>query len=61
MVKFLWVVTILIAILAGAVLALTVLTASAAPQQAAGAAIAAAMAIIPYVITRGAEGLAKKN
>lgn len=33
-------------------------SAQSAPQQAAGAAIAAAMVVIPYVFTRAIEGLA---
>lgn len=57
MIKFLWVVTLLAALVAGAVLALTVLLATGAPQQAAGAAIAVAVAVIPYVLARAAEGL----
>jgi hypothetical protein len=57
MIKLLWVITLLCALIAGAVLALTVLAASGAPQQAAGAAIALAVAVIPYVLTRAAEGL----
>lgn len=59
MVKALWFLTILCALLAAIVLGLTVLVSSGAPQQAAGAAIAAALAIIPYVLARSSESLLK--
>jgi hypothetical protein len=39
----------------------TLATSQSAPQQAAGAAIAAAMVIVPYVFTRMVEGLASKT
>jgi hypothetical protein len=54
--KFFWLVTALAACLAGATLAATLATSSGAPQQAAGAAIALAIAVIPYVFTRTVEG-----
>lgn len=44
--------TILGAIGGGAFAVLSVLEASGAPQQAAGAAVGAVMAIVPYVVTR---------
>lgn len=58
MVKFLWVITALACIPSGALLLLA-LVAQGAPQQAAGAAIAVAVAVIPYVFTRAVEGTMK--
>lgn len=57
MVKFLWVLALLGALGGGLVLLLTVGAAQGAPQQAAGAAVAVALAVIPYVLARAAEGL----
>lgn len=59
MVKFFWMMTAGGAILAGLILIASVLLASNAPQQAAGAAIACAVAVIPYVFARAAEGLVR--
>lgn len=49
---FCWVVTIVCCIIAGIVLLTTSIGSNGAPQQAAGAAIAAALAVIPYVFSR---------
>jgi hypothetical protein len=49
------VITILASCLAAIELAFTIFGSNSAPQQAAGAAIAAAMVIIPYVFTRMCE------
>jgi hypothetical protein len=57
--KFGWMMAATGAILAGLILVGTVLLGSSAPQQAAGAAIAAAVAVIPYVFARAVEGLAR--
>lgn len=54
---FFWVVALLGALLAAGALVLTVLIASGAPQQAAGAAIACALAVIPYVLARAVESI----
>jgi len=59
MIKFFWVITLLCAILAGLVLGFTVLAAAGAPQQAAGAAIALGLAVIPYIATRAIQELEK--
>jgi hypothetical protein len=50
-----WVVTGLAAFIAGGVLFLTVGSANGAPQEAAGAAIALAICVIPYVFTRACQ------
>lgn len=49
---FFWFLTMLCAIASGFALVHAVLLSSGAPQQAAGAAIAIGMAVIPYVFTR---------
>lgn len=51
----LWLVCILACLLAGAILFFTITSSEGAPQQAAGAAIACAFAIIPYVFARAFE------
>jgi hypothetical protein len=56
-VKICWVITALASALALLAFAAAVLDANSAPQEAAGAAVAAAIAIIPYVFTRCVEGL----
>lgn len=47
-----FIITLLASILAGGTLFLTFASTASAPQQAAGAAMAAAIAIIPYVFSR---------
>lgn len=53
---FFWVVTALGAGLGALTLLATLAMSTGAPQQAAGAAIALAFAVIPYVFTRALEG-----
>lgn len=53
---FLWVIACLGAVAGGLTLVGTFLGAASAPQQAAGAAFAAALAVVPYVFARGVEG-----
>ena len=50
-----WVITGLAACIAGAVLFLPFAGASGAPQEAAGAALALAICVIPYVFTRACQ------
>jgi hypothetical protein len=57
--KLCWALTLVGTLAAGGVLALTILTATGAPQQAAGAAVSVAVAVIPYVFTRAVEGLSR--
>ena len=57
---FCWVITIIASILAAFVLIGTVVGSSGAPQEAAGAAISAAIVIIPYVFTKAVEGLTNR-
>jgi uncharacterized membrane protein len=57
--KALWVITALAAALGGCALVLAIFAGSA-PQQAALAAIAVALAVIPYVFTRAVEGITRK-
>lgn len=59
--RFLWIMPILGALLGTAVLVITVLGSSGAPQEAAGAAIAAACAILPYVFVRAIGEMARPN
>jgi hypothetical protein len=54
---FFWILTVLGSLMAAGVLVITVLLATGAPQQAAGAAIACAVAIIPYVLARAVEAI----
>lgn len=61
MVKLGWVLALLGALLAAFVLVVMVAGANGAPQEAAGAAIAAAIAVIPYVFARAVEALAAKR
>ena len=51
-----WIVT-LIATLPAAAMLLAAFGATGAPQEAAGAAIACAIVVVPYVFTRAIEGL----
>lgn len=50
-----WVITVLAACIAGAVLFITFTTANGAPQEAAGAALALSICVIPYVFTRACQ------
>jgi hypothetical protein len=54
--KFFWLATAVAASFAVVVLLGTLATSTGAPQQAAGAAVAVAVAVIPYVFTRAIEG-----
>jgi hypothetical protein len=58
---FCWVVTIIACILAGIQMFDTLLRAESAPQQAAGAAIAATIVIIPYVFSRAVSEIANNS
>ena len=55
--KFFWVIAIIGAVLGGLQLFASMPTPNGAPQQAAGAAMGCAMAIVPYVIARAVEEL----
>lgn len=58
MLKACWIVTLLAAAAGGLlVLDLFMRQGASAPQEAAGAAIACALCIVPYVFTRAVEGL----
>lgn len=59
-VKFFWVLTLIASVLGGIGLFFIAISPASAPQQAAGAAIAIGVAVIPYVFTRAVEGLTKK-
>ena len=50
-----WGITVLAACIAGAVLFITFAGANGAPQEAAGAAMAVAICVIPYVFTRACQ------
>ena len=54
---FFYIVSIISAALAGLMLFITISTSNGAPQEAAGAAISACIAIIPYVFARSFEKL----
>jgi hypothetical protein len=54
---FFWIITILACIVAGLLFFMTVTSSNGAPQEAAGAAMACAIAIIPYVLARAVEKL----
>jgi len=54
---FLWVITVLAACVSALVFALSMAGAKGAPQEAAGAAIALCIVVIPYVFTRAIEGI----
>ncbi|MBL7872105.1 MAG: hypothetical protein JNM78_10865 [Cyclobacteriaceae bacterium] len=56
-----WVICILACLIAGVVLFVTITISAGAPQEAAGAAIACAIVIIPYVLARAVEGLSNKT
>ncbi len=56
---FCWVIALLGSIAAGAVFVEMMSVATSAPQEAAGAAIAVGIAIIPYVLARAVSELSK--
>lgn len=58
--KALWIVTLVSTSFAAMALLVSLASAKGAPQEAAGAAIACAMAIIPYVFTRAIQGLSSR-
>ena len=58
--KLLWALVLLAELAAGGILALTVSSAQGAPQEAAGAAIAAVVAVAPYCFARAYDELTKK-
>lgn len=53
----LWGLTCIAALVAGLILAVTVSQADSAPQEAAGAAMAVGIAVIPYVFARSVEAI----
>lgn len=55
--RLVWVLPILGTLGGAAVLALVLMGANGAPQEAAGAAIACAAAVIPYVLARAVDAL----
>ncbi len=57
--KFLWGVTACFGFISGIFLINTTLGATSAPQQAAGAALSAAWVIVPYVICRAFDAMAR--
>ena len=54
---FFWVISLLSAIGAGMLLFFTIMSSNGAPQEAAGAAMSCAVAIIPYIFARAFEKL----
>jgi len=58
---FFWIVTILACIVAGFLFVMTITSSNGAPQEAAGAAMACAVTIIPYVFARAVEKLANTD
>ena len=54
---FCWLVTSLAAVLAMLELVVTFGSSASAPQQAAGAAMACGLVVVPYIFTRAMEGL----
>lgn len=58
---FCWVITIISCIIAGMVLLATFTSSNGAPQEAAGAAMAAAIAVIPYVFSRAVTELSESK
>lgn len=59
MARAMFILTIIGALLGAVVLVIGVAGASGAPQEAAAAAIAVALAVIPYCLARAAEALSK--
>jgi hypothetical protein len=55
-----WVATLILGVVGVDQLIKTLMWAESAPQQAAGAATAAALVIVPYVITRAFQEIVKK-
>lgn len=53
---FFWIIAILGSLAGGLTLFSTMLNATGAPQQAAGAAMACAFAVVPYVLARSIDG-----
>jgi hypothetical protein len=58
-IKICWVITAAAGLLASFVLAATAIVARGAPQQAAGAAMALGIVVIPYIVTKALDGLTK--
>ncbi len=56
MIHFLWFLSLMGSIAGGFMLLVAISASNGAPQQAAGAAIALGLAVIPYVFTRCIEG-----
>lgn len=54
---FCWIITLICCIIAGLTLVATMTSSNGAPQEAAGAAIACAVVVIPYVFTRAVTEL----
>ena len=59
--QFLWVLVMLAELGAGVLLVLTVLAAKGAPQEAAGAAMAAVIAIAPYCFARAFDEFTRRR
>lgn len=59
--KALWIVTLISSSFGALALLVSLASAKGAPQEAAGAAIACAMAIIPYVFTRAIEAMSARS
>lgn len=59
--QFLWACTLVASILAALVLGAVLVSATGAPQQAAGAAVALCVAAIPYIFTRAIEGIGQAS
>jgi len=57
----LWALTLIGALLGGLVIVFTTLAAKGAPQEAAGYAMACALAVVPYVFTRAALQLTEAS
>lgn len=57
--KALWIITIIFSILGALVFVGTVASSNGAPQEAAGAAMALCLAVIPYVISRAVSEIKK--
>lgn len=59
--RFLWVLVILGSLAGGLVLVATMTFAQGAPQEAAGAALAVALAVLPYCLARAGDSFAQMN
>ena len=55
--KVLWLLTLIGALFGGATILFTLAASSSAPQQAAGFAMACALAIVPYVFSKAVQGM----